>query len=263
MMAARWSFESLAVEQFKNNRFERNFFKSNMERSQNDWYASFLIPELKEELWECRNFKDSIRYRERLEGNFYKLNSYIEKLYPLAGLNFIPGNWKDSLTVEKFNSDVSKKAEKYLESLADRFRYFRKENDTRLDSISTAIVSRIGKDEFILLKKSYNNTSLVDLVLGRTSITDKTLETNKKIIQRFEPAYMKPTSKYGLAQFYAPYKQIGTISFDTYWFNLMVLWSVTFILYITLYFNILQKAVTVSSFIRGKIIKKQKPADQI
>jgi hypothetical protein len=27
-MAARWAFEALAVEQFKNNKFEKNFFKS-------------------------------------------------------------------------------------------------------------------------------------------------------------------------------------------------------------------------------------------
>ena len=31
MMAARWSFEALAVEQFKNNKYERNFFKYNIE----------------------------------------------------------------------------------------------------------------------------------------------------------------------------------------------------------------------------------------
>ena len=43
MMAARWSFEALAVEQFKNNKYERNFFKSNLEISQNDWYSAFLI----------------------------------------------------------------------------------------------------------------------------------------------------------------------------------------------------------------------------
>ena len=42
-MAARWSFEALAVEQFKNNKYERNFFRYNLEISQNDWYSAFLI----------------------------------------------------------------------------------------------------------------------------------------------------------------------------------------------------------------------------
>jgi len=32
MMAARWSFEALAVEQFKNNKYEMNFFASNIEK---------------------------------------------------------------------------------------------------------------------------------------------------------------------------------------------------------------------------------------
>ena len=59
MMAARWSFEALAVEQFKNNKFERNFFKYNLEIYQNDWYAYFLIKALKTDLWQCKNYKDS------------------------------------------------------------------------------------------------------------------------------------------------------------------------------------------------------------
>ena len=43
MMPARWSFEALAVEQFKNNKYEKNFFRYNMEISQNDWYSAILI----------------------------------------------------------------------------------------------------------------------------------------------------------------------------------------------------------------------------
>jgi len=263
LMAARWSFEALAVEQFKNNRYERNFFKNNMGRSQNDWYASYLIPALKEDLWECRNFKDSIQYRESIEGNFYKLNFYIEKLSSLAGLNYRPGDWKKSLTAERFNSNVSKETENYLDSLAVRFRYLRNGYVSRLDSISNSMVSRIGKDEFMVLKNDYNNRSLEDLVLGRTSIINKTFETNKKIIQRFEPVYMHPTSKYGLAQFYAPYKQMGKITIDTYWFNIMVLWVVTLMLYITLYYNLLQKVVTLFNYINSNFKRKKKPQRQI
>ena len=54
---------------------------------------------------------------------------------------------------------------------------------------------------------------------------------------------MKPSSKYGRAQFYAPYKLIGNQKIDTFWFNILVLWFVTFVLYIALYFNLLQKIV--------------------
>ncbi|HCU18348.1 MAG: hypothetical protein A2X05_04005 [Bacteroidetes bacterium GWE2_41_25] len=265
LMAARWSFEALAVEQFKNNRYERNFFKSNIEKSQNDWYANFLIPALKEELWECHNYLDSIQYRDLdsiqyrdiVENNFYKLNYHIDKLSSLAGFSDIPGNRERSLTAERFNSDVKKETENYLDSLAVRFRYIRKEYVNLVDSVSNSIVSGIGKEGFIALKNDYNNRSLEDLVLGRSSIIDKTSETDKKIIQKFEPVYMKPTSVYGLAHFYAPYKQIGSITIDTFWFNILVLWVVTFFLYITLYYNYLQKAVTFFSTIQDKYLKNR------
>jgi ABC transport system ATP-binding/permease protein len=55
---------------------------------------------------------------------------------------------------------------------------------------------------------------------------------------------MKATSKYGRAHFYAPFKMIGNIEIDTFLFNILVLWFVTLVLYIILYYNLLQKAVT-------------------
>jgi energy-coupling factor transporter ATP-binding protein EcfA2 len=263
LMAARWSFEALAVEQFKNNRYERNFFKYNIERSQNDWYASFLIAALKEDLWECNNYKDSIQFREITDGNFYKLNFYMEKLSSLAGFSYNRTDWQKTLTTENFDPDISKETGKYLDSLAARFRYFRNQYVSRLDSVSTLIVSGIGKEKFIALKNDYNNRSLEDLVLGRTSLIEKTLETNKKIIQRFEPAYMKPTSKSGLAHFYAPFKQIGSISIDTLWFNILVLWIAAFLLYITLYYELLQKAFNFFSYVQGTFRRKKKLHDPV
>jgi len=243
MMPARWSFEALAVEQFKNNKYEKNFFKSNIEKSQNDWYANYLIDALKKDLWECKTYKDSIQYKEKVVDDLYKLNYYTGKLSGLAGFGLISGDRKEALTYEKFNSEVAKETGKYLDSLAGKFRYFRNRSMNSSDSVTKSIVRSIGSEEFINLKNNYYNRSLEELVLGRTTIIEKTLETNKKIIQKFEPAYIKPISKYGRAQFYAPYKQIGNIKIDTFWFNLLILWLETLILYITLYYNLLQKIV--------------------
>ena len=46
LMPARWSFEALAVEQFKNNRYEKIFFPYDMEISQNEWYGNLLKDEI-------------------------------------------------------------------------------------------------------------------------------------------------------------------------------------------------------------------------
>ena len=40
IMTTRWAFEAIAVEQFKNNKYEHNFFFYDMGMSQNNWYSS-------------------------------------------------------------------------------------------------------------------------------------------------------------------------------------------------------------------------------
>ncbi len=252
VMAARWAFEALAVEQFKNNKYEKNFIDNNIEKSQNDWYSNYLIPALKKDLWECEHLRDSIGYRERVTNNFAKLNYYIDKLTQLAGFDEVSGEWKSSLNNEHFNSEVAKQTVLYLDSLAGHFRSLRKKHLALLDSVSDSIVSATGKEEFIKLREDNVNTSLEDLVLGRTSILDKTFETDSRIIQKFEPAYMKPYSKYGRAHFYAPYKLIGNLKTDTFWFNIFILWFATLFLYIVLYYNGMRKALGLFENLRFK-----------
>ena len=240
IMPARWSFEALAVEQFKNNKYEKNFFNYNLEISQNEWYSIYLIDKLKAEMSECRMLKDSLDYRQVVTADFYKLNYYIDKLNGLAGFGLISGNWKASLNIENFNSEVFKNAGRYIDSLAGRLRQVRKKYFDWKDSVNKSIEAKIGRDEFMKLQDDYSNTNLEDVVLNSLRV-DKSIETARRIIQKYEPGYMKPTSKYGRSHFYAPYKQIGNTKIDTFWFNLLVLWIETLILYITLYYNLLQK----------------------
>jgi hypothetical protein len=243
MMTARWSFEALAVEQFKNNRYEKNFFRYDMEISQNDWYSLFLINALKSDMKECSMLRDSLPNRSIVNDDFSKLNYYLEKLNGLAGFGLINGNWKSLLNVNEFNPDVSKDAGKYLDSLAGQFKQSRKKYFYLRDSVSNSLEAKIGNEGLQKLNNNYYNKQLEIVVLDRLRV-EQFVETDKRIIQKFEPGFMKPLSKYGRAQFYAPYKQLGNIKIDTYWFNLMILWIVTIGLYVALYFNLLQKLVT-------------------
>lgn len=255
IMPARWSFEALTVEQFKNNKYEKNFFKYDMEISQNDWYSAFLINRLKVDLNECRIRNDSLNSRQTVHDDFYKLNYYIEKLNLMAGFASISENWKKSLNAGNFNPEAAKEAGKYLDSLSGHFRRVLKSYRNQKDSVSNSIEAKIGKQELMKLENNYSNKQLEMYVLDRLRV-DKSIETPNKIIQKYEPVYMKPTSKYGRAHFYAPYKQIGEIKIDTYWFNIVVLWLVTLTLYFTLYFNLLEKLI--SKFSKLRLIENQK-----
>jgi hypothetical protein len=241
LMAARWSFEALAVNQFKNNRYERNFFRFNQGISQNDWYSGFLINDaLKSDLKECKLLKDSIQFKERVENDFSKLKYYTGKLNGLAGFGPISGAWRSALNINDFQPGTAKETEKYLDSLSGHFRQVRKKFRDLKDSVSNSLEARYGRQGLMALKSNYYNKQLENIVLDRLRV-EQYIETDKRIIQKYEPGYMTPTSKNGRAHFYAPYKQLGSVKIDTYWFNLIVLWIVTLGLYAALYYNILQK----------------------
>jgi ABC-type multidrug transport system ATPase subunit len=239
MMAARWSFEALAVEQYKNNKFEKNFFKFDMEESQNNWYASFLIYALKKNLQQCQKADTD---GNKLENNFKKLNYHIKQLSGLAGFA-VPGNLKMALDLEELDSATTKKTVAYLDLLAKHFWGFSKRATALKNAISDSLVKAIRLEGYLNLKDNYYNNRLATILLNH-EVTDQSLDRPTRIIQKYEPVYMKPTSKYGRAHFYAPYKLIGNLPIDTYWFNIIVIWIVSLILYIALYYNLLRKFIT-------------------
>lgn len=241
IMPARWAFEALAVKQFKDNEYEKHFFKSDMKVSQNSYYG-ILIDKLNDDLWFCKKFKDSVNYRDLVNESFRRLNWHLSELAGLSKIN--PGSWRDSLNARNFNPEIGKSAGVYLDSLKRHYLHLTKQAISLRDSISSSLVKAIGSDGRVNLMDNYENKRLKDMVLDRDNPDPKkTVETGYKIIRKYEPGYMKATSNYGRAQFYAPVKMIGNKEIDTFWFNIMVLWSVTLVLYIILYYNLLQKAV--------------------
>lgn len=239
LMTARWSFEALAVEQFKNNRYQRNFFDHDMEASQNYYYASFMIDVLKKDLRECLKPDADIK---ETEIKCRRLKNYIEMLSESAGYE-APEFIVSRLNKDDLDPETASQVQSYLDLLARDFRALSRRAAERKDQVSTSLEREIGREGMIALRDNYYNERLADILLNN-EVIDKTLETPEVIIQKYEPAFMKPTSNNGRAHYYAPYKKIGNLKIDTYLFNLTVIWIVTLILYIALYYNFLRKLVT-------------------
>jgi ABC transport system ATP-binding/permease protein len=242
LMPARWSFEALAVEQYRSNRFERNFFSYDMEISQNEYYVSYLIKKLEYDLWECRKFNGNARYAEIIPDNFKKLDTYIRQLSALAGFDAPPAGLMASLNAERFTPGAADMAEKYLDSLGTKFLILKKKNIGLKDSTEISIVSALGREGYQELRDNYINNKLTEILTDEFN-QKKTFETSDKIVQRYEPVYMKPVARNGRAHFYAPYKQVGSLRIGTFRFNIIVLWVAAIILYIALYYKLIEKAV--------------------
>jgi hypothetical protein len=75
-------------------------------------------------------------------------------------------------------------------------------------------------------------------------------------IQKADPVFMRPGSNYGRAHFFAPYKQLGSLEIGTLLFNIIVIWIMIFLLFITLYYNILKRFIAFLESLKLPILRK-------
>ena len=238
IMVTRWAYEAMSVEQFKSNKFEKPFFRDDMALSQNDWYASFLIPTLKVKADECLAEGKNPNYKKYKEENFEKLNYHIDELSALTGIN--PGNWIRNLNYSDYNDFIASETKELLDSIRTSLRITSRQIELKRDSIYKQISSRIGETEFVKLREKNYNENMANILLNRLT-TSKIYDSPERLIQKSDPVFMKPGSKYGRAHFYAPFKQIGNLRIGTLFFNMLAIWIMILFLFVTLYYNVLKR----------------------
>jgi ABC-type multidrug transport system ATPase subunit len=242
LMPARWSFEALAVEQFKNNRFEKIYFPYDMKVSRNEWYSTFLVPILEENLNECRKPET---LSEDLKNNFRKLDYYIRQMSYEAGFE-VPESITTAIRKERLDSLAAEQVRTYLKKLSTKFRQLRKDAIDSRDSLTRTIATNKTENEkLVRLRLDYTNKQLISFILNNDDpFLKKSIEKSDLIVRKYEPGFMQPTANNGRAHFCAPFKILGNTEIDTFWFNILVIWSVSLVLYIALYFNLLLKIVS-------------------
>jgi ABC transport system ATP-binding/permease protein len=253
IMATRWAYEAICVEQFRSNRFEKPFFKYDMEISQNDWYASFLLPSLKVSIDKCLAAGKDPEYREDAEENLMKLNYHISDLSSITGIK--PGNWINNLNYQDINEYTAAETKQYLDSLRFTFRNISRSISYSRDTLFKQISGKVGGDGFIKMRERDYNESLGDFVLNRL-VPNKIYDAGDKYIQKADPVFMRPGSKIGRAHFFAPYKQIGELKIETLLFNLIAIWIMNIFLFVTLYFNVLKRSIRFLESLKLPILRK-------
>lgn len=250
MMASRWAYEALAVYQFKNNSFEAPYYALEKEEAQADFKTAFLVEELKKrnryanDNFETKN--DSIL--QIVDKELSILRDELQHEPFKTGLEQIDLN--KSLTAKTYTNATYKSIETYL---ADYKELYQKTYNQKVALRERMIAYFENNKEMDYnlndFKNKYYNESLADLVMN-ISVKDRIIEYNGQLIQQINPVFMDPKTKGPLdyrAQFFAPYKNFLGVQIDTFWFDLVVIWLMSMILYITLYFELLKKGLDKAS----------------
>jgi len=253
LMVTRWAYESLCVEQFKSNKFEKPFFKYDMEISQYDWYASFLVPALKIKVDNCLNSAKNTEFKENSVSDFEKLNFHIKYLSSISGI--VPGSWFSNLNYQMFNENVASETRTWLDSMKTAFRMKSRSLTYKRDALIKEISTRMGEDKFIKLRADNYNENLANFVLNRLAV-NKIYDSDNKLIQKADPIFMAPGSKLGRAHFLAPFKQVGNLKIETMIFDMLVVWLMILCLFVTLYYNILKRFIRFLESLNLPILRK-------
>ncbi len=246
LMASRWAFEALAVEQFKHNAYNRQFYSYDREIALADYYSTYYVPTLETHLSEVGNKfdvlvenPDSIKI---VETHLEILKNEIDKQLKLVGAkNFSNIN---AIELSKFDRKIYKETETFLTTLKKYYRNKHQHWSNTIDSIKfllTDTPSGYQLQQF-LRTRNYNNT--LSKMLEAKGATTRIAEGKGKLIQKIYPIYYRPDESNFIeisSQFYAPEKILAHKNVDTFFVNILVIILMTIFLIISLYFDWLRK----------------------
>lgn len=248
IMASRWAFEAYMVTQYRDNPFEQQFYEIDKTLSQAEFKRVFLIPELESKLSYCINNRSQWRNPNAvdLRAALTVLQNEIRNELQVAGSE----NYRDAdnLEIGKFDSTVYQNTSKFLSTMKQLYliRHNRAmEQREKLVNEMTSTPARMAQYEH--MRNTYQNKAVADAVRNLNTI-NRIVEFDGRLIQRIYPIYQdehKP--RYWLdfsANLYQPTKHFAGMIIDTLYFNLAVIWSMTLVLYITLYFDLLRKIMS-------------------
>lgn len=247
MMASRWAYEAMAVYQFTDNVYQAPYYKFEKDEKQADFKSSYLIKELKKKqsyILENINTKDdSIKAIVQKDLNILKQEIEIEGFR--TGIEDI--DIEKALSLEGYTPAIHAIFEQYLENLRNHYldvynlAVIKKEKLVNYYQNSVSIDYNLND-----YKNKYYNESLSDLVRNIT-VKERLIEFNGQLLQQIDPIFHEPDAPSGpldyRTHFFAPKKHLFGNYYDTYTFDILVIWLMSFILYITLYYELLRKGM--------------------
>ncbi len=291
MMASRWAYEGLMVYQFKENKFEKQYFDYDQVKSIANFNQDKLIPKLSESIEaieivreenEGKNNVDSVNkvvayelalLKHEIPKENRKILELTDKLRDFkSGKNgkkinfdvfyngfdalaaddetvkdslFIPEELINALNVKTY--EVEKHGYELMDDL-EKWKDFylavySSANELRENLIAYQDERKPGY--YIKFRNKYHNEHLDDIVRNIYE-KNKILRFNEKLVRQEEPIYLEPDDSNFIgfrSHFYAPHKYFLGHKFETFWFNIFVIWAMSLLLYIPLYYDHLRRIV--------------------
>lgn len=245
LMASRWAYEGLMVRYFKDNAYQAHFFQDAAQASEAVYFKDYWVPQMSSLVNFCARHngaegQDSVgkMHRRRVKLLAREFEDQMGRL-PKVDLPC-----KDSLAAGQYSASVAACANAYLDRVKQAYvgQYGRAKQgmDKAQASLGATFSNGLGYSQF---QYAHHNESIDKLARNSDSGT-RLLEEDDALVRTFEPVYLRPQAANLLdyrSHFYAPEKHFLGGRWDTFAFNVGVIWGMTALLFVTLYFEVFRK----------------------
>ena len=255
MMTARWGYEALAVHQFMENNYMKIFYDYNKVMSISEYKKYYWTKNIENKIDFIDKYLGDRKQKEKIENYLNLLRNEISK--ELAFNNAVEFQYLDSLNYYKITPHVIQSTRKYIRKVNKVYiRAYNKVSDERDKIIRSFQKTPEDKQQFIQLKREYYNDRLAEFV-ENSNESIRIIDYRGHLIQKIDPIYLDPESNFIKAHFYAPRKKFFGVSYPTFWVNTIVIWFMSIIIFLILYFRLLRKFLDTIENLNQKYFEKK------
>lgn len=241
VMASRWAYEALAVTQFRDNPFNRDYYALEREVAQNTYKSVYYAKYLQEHLDYAYKNKEKAAVERELD----LIRNEIKKQLSIFGEDKLPS--VDKLTPEGLDKTTYNEAANFLAAIQKVYNTRRKKAKDALDELIKEQTNTEEKEqEYLSMKRRYENDR-ISYMLKNIGTKRRVIVSGDELVQKIYPVYSKnehPDHALDFrTNFYFPEKYIAGSYVDTKVFNVAIIWVMTLFLFIAVYFDWLRKIV--------------------
>ena len=219
IIPSRWSYEALAVTSFTDNQYERNFFETDKEKYETQFYNVGFLYELQSQLKTMQD--EQIHGKEVKPEHIEIIRTNLPVITEFCGMEPYQGDYSYE-SLDKYMNE----AENILAKRSNQI-------TLKADAQISSFIRENGKEALLQLKRNNYNLKLEDCVVGADQKRMLDVVDNH-IVPRTGLIFLTPHNQMGRAPFYSSEKIIGSWHVKTLWLNMTILLLMSVIMIILL-----------------------------
>ena len=257
-MPTKWGYEALVVLQSKDNEFQKHFYQIEKGERNANYKLVYYIPELEKRLQYCIdhvNSQDSAEVQERMREALAVLHRGIGQEMAVFAPE-VPFEYLRNLQPDSVDEVALYETVGYLEALKEHYNEIFQAKNQQRDAIVNHLVATQPR-LYEAKRNAYHNESIADLAT-KAFEKNKILLFKDELVQQYDPVYRDPVPTSALdirSHFLAPRKHLLGQFFDTFWFDLAMIWVMSLVLYVSLHVEFLRRMGNLFSWVRRRIKK--------